>query len=384
MKKIYIAVTILIATFFVGGCITPFEPEEVKAIDNMIVIEGNILQNDVTKVTVSRSLTLNADNVINYISRAVVWVENQNGVKYMGYETKQGKKIEYHINTIGLNPALKYKLCVNIGSNRYESDLIPILMAPEIDSIGYHADYDRKSVTFYVNTHDPSGNTKYYKWNFTEDWEFKSQYMSLVRYDRDRKEVYDIEMDENRYYCWGSGVSSSILIATTENLSSANVYQKPLVSMGSSDLRINYLYSMELSQIAITKDAYTYWENIRKNSDDIGGIFAPQPSEIGGNLRCVTNPKERVLGYISASSVSKKRIFANAEAIDIYEDPKYCETVLVNAQNRVPLEDLWDSGFDIAYYSEMDNESLWVTKKCVDCRILGTKQKPWFWPTDHK
>lgn len=302
----------------------------------------------------------------------------------MGYETKQGKKIEYQVNTNGINPALKYKLCVIIGSKRYESDLIPVLSSPPIDSIGFNVDTVKRSVTFYVNTKDPSNNTKYYKWNFTEDWEFKSQYMSFVRYDRNADKVFEIDQDDNRYYCWGKGVSSSILIATTSNLSQDNVYQKPLVSMGSSDLRVNFLYSMELIQMAITRDAYIYWENIRKNSDDIGGIFAPQPSEIGGNIRCVTTPSERVLGYISASKVSKKRIFASADDIKIYENPTSCDPVVVNAENPIPLKELWDTGYDIAYYSDMDNESMWAIKKCVDCRIMGTKVKPWFWPNDHK
>lgn len=384
MKNIYIGIVLLISIIAAKGCITPFEPEEIKAIDNMIVIEGNILQNDITRVMISRSLTLNAENVIDYISKATVWVENQNGVRYMGYETKQGKKIEYQINTNGINPALKYKLCVIIGSKRYESDLIPVLSSPPIDSIGFNVDTVKRSVTFYVNTKDPSNNTKYYKWNFTEDWEFKSQYMSFVRYDRNADKVFEIDQDDNRYYCWGKGVSSSILIATTSNLSQDNVYQKPLVSMGSSDLRVNFLYSMELIQMAITRDAYIYWENIRKNSDDIGGIFAPQPSEIGGNIRCVTTPSERVLGYISASKVSKKRIFASADDIKIYENPTSCDPVVVNAENPIPLKELWDTGYDIAYYSDMDNESMWAIKKCVDCRIMGTKVKPWFWPNDHK
>ena len=105
MKNIYIGIVLVISLIVAKGCITPFEPEEIKAIDNMIVIEGNILQNDITRVMISRSLTLNSENEIDYVSRATVWVENQNGVRYMGYETKQGKKIEYQINTIEIGRA---------------------------------------------------------------------------------------------------------------------------------------------------------------------------------------------------------------------------------------------------------------------------------------
>ncbi|MDP3398249.1 MAG: DUF4249 domain-containing protein [Bacteroidales bacterium] len=382
MKNIYIGIVLTISLIVAKGCITPFEPEEIKAIDNMIVIEGNILQNDLTRVMVSRSLALNSENVIDYISKATVWVENQNGVKYMGYETKQGKKIEYQINTIGINPALKYKLCVNIGSKKYESDLVPVLTSPPIDSIGFTTNPSKKSVTFYVNTHDPENKTKYYKWNYKEDWEFKSEYMTLLEYDPNTKSVKDILWEKNKYHCWNSGVSTSILIATTSNLNQDVVYQKEIASMGSSNLRINYLYSMELIQMAITKEAYNYWENIRKNSDKIGGIFAPQPSEIKGNLRCINNSEEKVLGYISAGIVSKKRIFAKAEDINIYESPS-CQSILSSPENPIPMESLFATGLEIVYYSEPENTSLWVEKKCVDCRVFGTKIKPWFWPNDH-
>lgn len=382
MKRIYTVIVIVVAVIFAKGCVTPFEPEGIKAIDNMIVIEGNILLNDITRVMISRSLALNSESTIDYVSKANVWVENQNGVRYVGYESKQGKKIEYQINTNGLNPALKYKLCVTIGSKRYESELLSVLVAPQIDSIGFKTNPVKKSVTFYVNTHDPQNKTRYYKWNYTEDWEFKSEYMTGIEYDPNTKSVKDLPWDKNRYYCWNKGVSSSILIATTSNLNQDVVFQQEIASMGSTDLRINLLYSMELTQMAITRDAYIYWENIKRNSDKIGGLFSPQPSEIKGNIKCINNPSEKVLGYISAGVISKKRIFAKAEDIGIYES-RSCQSVLSNPENPVPMESLFSAGMDIVYYSEPENTHLWVEKHCVDCRLNGTKIKPWFWPNDH-
>jgi hypothetical protein len=174
------------------------------------------------------------------------------------------------------------------------------------------------------------------------------------------------------------------MIASTAHLSQDRVFEKPLVSMGSSDMRVSYIYSMELTQMAISKEAYIYWENIRKNSDDIGGIFSPQPSEIQGNIKCVSNPSERVLGYISAAVVSKKRKYAYGVDMGIYTPPKNCESVNVGPENPVSIEELYLTGYDVVSYFEDTNESYWVTKRCVDCRVYGTKNKPAFWPTNHK
>ncbi len=226
----------------------------------------------------------------------------------------------------------------------------------------------------------------YYKWKYKEDWEFHSQYISLFEYDPVKNIVNSIPFEKNRYYCWGTASSSAILIATTTHLEQDIVYQKPLVSMGSADNRISLLYCLEVTQMAISHQAYIYWENIRKNSDKIGGIFSPQPSEIGGNIHCITSPSERVLGYVSAGVVSKKRKFTEGKTIGVYREPMSCESIFVDKDNPIQFSSLYEAGYDVISFSgskEEGEESYWVMKKCSDCRIRGTKNKPSFWPNEH-
>jgi hypothetical protein len=63
---------------------------------------------------------------------------------------------------------------------------------------------------------------------------------------------------------------------------------------------------MRLYQYAITEDAFKYYEDLKKNTEGLGSIFDPQPSLTTGNIRCLSNPAERVLGFVSASTVSAK------------------------------------------------------------------------------
>ncbi len=373
----------IISLAIIKSCITPFEPEGVSDIDNMIVIEGNIFQNDTTKVIVSRSRAINKENKVDYISKAIVWVESEGGDKYFAKEEKKSGIIKYLINTIGIDPSLKYKLVVTTGGKNYESDLVIIRDTPDIDSIGYSINVDSTSLFFYVNTHDAQNKTGYYMWSFKEDWEIISNHLSLYEYDPASRLVHEINMEQNRYFCWLNDVSKSILIATTSHLSEDRVYRKPLINISSTDSRLNYLYSMELTQIAIGQDAYQYWENVRKNSDEIGGIFAPQPSEMAGNLKCATNPSEKVIGFISGAVIAKKRVFFRSSDIGIYNDNKECVTHNVGPDNPMPLDSLYDAGFDIINYLGVMGESVWVTQRCVDCRVYGTKKKPSFWPNSH-
>ncbi len=383
MNRIYIIVIIVISLTIIKSCITPFEPEGVASIDNMIVIEGNIIQNDTTKVMVSRSLALGQENKIDYIAKASVWVESDKGIKYTAKEEKKSGKIQYLINTKGIDPSLEYKLVVTTGGRRYESDFVTIRKTPAIDSIGYTINRDSTGLTFYVNTHDAQNQTWYYMWSFQEDWEIQSVFFTLLDYDPVSKSVYDITMDKNKYYCWRKDVSKSILIASTNHLSEDRVFRKPLINVASGDSRINFLYSMELTQIAISRNAYQYWENIRKNSDEIGGIFAPQPSEMAGNIKCISNPSEKVIGYISGAMAYKKRVFFRSSDIGIYNFGKECEVHNVGMDNPLPIDSLYSVGFDVVSYFKESGESTWAIRRCVDCRIFGTKIKPSFWPNDH-
>ena len=72
----------------------------------------------------------------------------------------------------------------------------------------------------------------------------------------------------------------------TDHLESNTVYHKLNTIHRTSD-KISYLYYTEVKQMSISEEAYNYWSNLQRNSEEIGGIFAPQPSEMIGNIRFV-------------------------------------------------------------------------------------------------
>ena len=72
LNIIFVSVTLLIA-----GCIKPFIPTGMDSMESLIVIEGDIIQNDTTRITVSRSLGVNEEGGVDYISTSTVWVESE-------------------------------------------------------------------------------------------------------------------------------------------------------------------------------------------------------------------------------------------------------------------------------------------------------------------
>ena len=103
LNIIFVSVTLLIA-----GCIKPFIPTGMDSMESLIVIEGDIMQNDTTRITISRSLGINEEGGIGYINTSTVWVESEKGTKYNAVSAVRRNKPVFLINTIGIDPALKY------------------------------------------------------------------------------------------------------------------------------------------------------------------------------------------------------------------------------------------------------------------------------------
>jgi len=283
------------------------------------VIEGDIILNSDSKVFLSFSNALDDFNAISYLSNAQVWVESSMGEQYTGVVTFDANARPYYlVPTNNLNPAQQYKLCVHLSGQQYESDLLTPWVAPEIDSIEFAVDDTKTWVDFFVTSYGDANDSRYYKWTFREDWEFASTYFTQYYYDPDVDKILPYPANPPIYYCWNQSESSSILIARTDHLHDNTVFQQKLLTIDNRSLKISYLYSMELYQMSISQEAYIYWSALKKNTEEIGGIFAPQPSEMHGNIHCMTDPGIKVLGYISAGTLAAKRIFASRQDIGIF------------------------------------------------------------------
>ena len=64
-----------------------------------------------------------------------------------------------------------------------------------------------------------------------------------------------------------------------------------------------------VAQHSINKEAYVYWETVKKISKSTGSIFDTPPAPIIGNVYCIDDPDERVLGFFEVSSVDTVRTY---------------------------------------------------------------------------
>lgn len=104
-----------------------------------------------------------------------------------------------------------------------------------------------------------------------------------------------------------------------------------------------------------------------------------------GNIKCISDPTQVVLGYISAGVTVSKRFFASHSEMKTYSYYHNCAIVEPETQSPpTAWSSLYQEGYMVADYDLGQRKTKWAIAYCVDCRFRGTKNKPSFWPNDHK
>ena len=379
------------------GCKKPYNPPVVAASNSYLVVEGVINSgSDSTIIRLSKTVNLSNNTTFSPVLSAIVTVE---GDQNTSYPLASGGKGNYVSRGLNLDNAHKYRLRIKTSDNKeYLSDFVSVVNPPPIDSIGYTI--QNNGLTVYANTHDPQNNTRYYRWDYQETWQIHSNYYSYFKSDGTQIQARDV-INDNIYDCWQSDTSSAIILGSSEKLSQDVIAENPLTFINSSSEKLSVKYSILAKQYALTKDAFAFWTNLKKNTQQLGSIFDAQPTEISGNIHCLTNPLEPVVGYLSVGSVSSRRIFITNQQLPAwatavaYPDckldtflykyavpPTYKDTI-----NQVTLylnSKIGKPPYLVAGAIGRPGNPIPIgytgsTPECVNCTLRGTNKQPAFW-----
>ena len=369
-------------------CKKPYTPPATSTPNSYLVVEGVINPgNDSTIIKLSKTVNLDAKVTTNPLTGATVTVEGSQNGTWPLIDDGNGHYVSPGLN---LPAAQQYRLRINTGGGQYVSDFAPIKPTPPIDSIGYTVEPD--GVKLYVNTHDPANNTRYYRWDYNETWIFHAKYLSVSWLDPATHTMQYRPPDKMVYFCFGNDVSDNIILTSTTKLSSDVVFQNPLTKIPLTSEKLESKYSILVKQYALTPEAYTFYQNLKKNTEQLGSIFDAQPSQLVGNIHSVTNTSEPVIGYVIVSNVQSKRIFILNTILPkgtptIY--PYDCEEDTAKYKNKQGYNDVQNILIDPPYYYEATiplsapgggiYAFLYSTPLCMDCTLRGTTQRPSFW-----
>ncbi|MEP6845469.1 MAG: DUF4249 domain-containing protein, partial [Panacibacter sp.] len=297
MKKIFYILTALVIT---TGCKEVYKPNINSPSTGYLVVEGYINSGGgPSTITLTRTTKLIDSVFVLFEHNAQVSIESDNN---QNFPMKEGVNGSYISDVLNLDPASKYRVRIYTQNGKeYTSDFAPVKYTPVIDSISWQR--ENGGLQTYINTHDAQNNTKYYQWKYAETWEIHSPYYSSLFYTHDpvTSLITGVEYsnplthnpDTTIHKCWQSYVSRNIILGSSEKLNTDRIYL-PLSYIEPASVQLSVLYSIELKQYALSSGAYVFYQQLKKNTEQLGSIFDAQPSELKGNIQCITNPSEIV------------------------------------------------------------------------------------------
>lgn len=377
MKTVWFIIAFSVS-LILSSCVSQFIPE-INENREMLVVEGMITdQPEVNTIKLYKSLPLGdkmdavpasgyrvviTDDEFNYYELEEIYTFGGGGGTYV---TDPEKFCGVAGKTYTLNINGRW----GVDYNSYRSLPVKMLPAPPIDTLIYEKktileiperDVLHEGCQIYLSTVDPENSCKYYKWDFTETWEFHLPY------------------NVPNKVCWISDNSGTIALKNTSVLSESRVTRFPINFISNETDRLKVRYSILVNQYSLNYEEFVYWEKIKSLSDNTGSLYDITPASIANNLYCVNDPNEKVLGYFSVAGKSSKRMFVNDEFSGI-----------VDLYNECPVDTVYG-------YGEIDRlgTSFWVIEtdmigmlqfrvltdniNCADCTVRGTNVKPDYW-----
>jgi hypothetical protein len=376
-KKIIIICTGIFAmiVFTILGCVEPYSPEIINEDVSLLVVDGFLNSADGSAtVKLTRSLPVYSTTAAPPELKSLVKVLDDAGNEYLLIEKGNGI---YEKTGIPVDANQRYRLFIQTTKNdQYLSESVPIRITPKIDTVFWIP--SNEGIKLYVNTNDPNNNTRYYRWEATETYEYHSAYGSIYKMrngapiPRPANELINV--------CWRTIPPTNILIASTIATTQDIVSNFELTFIPKGSIKVSQRYSLLVRQYAVTEKAFDYWRELEQSTEKIGGLFDPMPSQITGNISNVSNPQKVALGYFSAGTFSEKRVYINFNDLPVnlqeYRTGCVMDTIPAREISRYS-----DNTLLIGSYGDPIPVGYLTSKPtCIDCRLHGgTTIKPSFW-----
>jgi hypothetical protein len=401
--KTYVISLVVILSFLTNGCVEEIDVETLT-FERVLVVEA-VITNELKyqEITLSRSFKFEDNGAAPETNASVSIVDNlQNSYNF--YEIFPGKyKSSQEFQA---QPTIEYQLIINtIDGKTYNSKTTQLTQVTPISDVYAERttdSFNNDGMAIYVDAFDPTGNSKYYRYEYEETYEVVAPYwvpndLVILSYTPPFRYTFEPKTTE-QLTCYNTVFSNEIIQKETNDLAEDRVSKFRVRFIPQTDPVISHRYSILVKQYVQSIDAFTYYKTLNKLSGS-GNVFSQnQPGYFAGNIVSVTDSNEKVLGFFEVSSVSSERIFFNY--YDFYNDeplpPYFVECTLGSPfhgsfpgdTSLPPLLQLIDEE-KVKYYrpnpnwpnplNEVEGRYLVVPIECGDCTKLGSNIKPDFW-----
>ncbi|WP_044398030.1 DUF4249 domain-containing protein [Lacinutrix sp. Hel_I_90] len=312
----------------------------------------------------------------------------------------------------------EYTLIINTSNGKtYNSTVQTLTSISQIDNLYaefVNDDVNGPGVQVFVDSNNSNSDAKYFRYEYEETYQIIAPYYfalqavfsNYVYFPETGSASFDVDIiarTQEEETCYKTYRSQNILLATTNNLNENIVQRFPIRFIrehpGAEQIgviidefkRINDVsilrdrYSIIVSQYVQNIASHTYYEKINTlgNNEDI--LFENQPGYINGNIKGA-DENEKIVGFFSVSSVSKKRIFFNYVDVNIPKPEYIYQCDVRNLDFDTYKNDIYRlinsfQDYNMNYQiTDYPGQSWMIANpECTDCTAVGSNIQPDFW-----
>jgi hypothetical protein len=368
----YFKLLILISVILVfTACVTEFIPVTDQD-QELLVVEGLVTdQNEAYIVQLSKSQPLGLKAEAKPLTKCTVTISDDQGNTFSAREVSTGVYATDRSIFRGVT-GRKYTLHIATQGNlrHYESFPAEMKPVPPVDSLYYERELIREGTGYgvpvegaqiYIETHSSDNSCRYFRWEFTETWEFR------------------LPFTVPNHTCWISNNSDMINVKSTAAYSESIIKRFPLNFISDNSDRLKVKYSLLAKQYSLSENEFNYWEKMKNISEQGGGLYDIIPSSIPSNIWCTEDQGEKVLGYFSVSACATKRMFIKDNFYGMVDPYSTCIADTVWNNKYIP-------NLGVYVWVVVDHDIpppaykvITYNKGCYDCTVRGTNLKPPYW-----
>ena len=396
---------------------------ENESFESILVVEATITnENKQQEILLSRSYMF--DSIPIKETNATVSVIDDLANTYTFIETEPG--VYKSQLAFAAQPDRYYNLSVVASNgNEYGSTQMQLTQQTLIDNLYVERDFNEngiEGVSVYVDSFDPTGNSKYYRHEYEETYKIIAPLYSPEELLSNGVEFPILEADqsslglntmqdlidflvtrqfrpEQEQICYKTVESNTIIQANTNEFlqDKLDKYRIHFINRESATLRERY--SILVRQYVQSREAFVFYETLNNFSGSESVFSEDQPGFLEGNVFSTQSNDEKVIGFFEVTSVDEKRIFFNYSDLftneplpsyflscDEFYTPVLLKEDLVHNWIGSPLVDAINEGYQFYDENVDGNNSPYfhapfrlVLGPCGDCTFLGNNNIPDFW-----
>lgn len=238
-----------------------------------------------------------------------------------------------------------------------------------------------------VNSYDPTRASKYYRYEYEETYKIIApRWSSLRTIVTGPESVELIANDANTRTCYSTKKSTDIILVNTNDQTEDRV-NLPIRFINQDNYIIGHRYSILVKQYVENLAAFTFHRTMRDIAGSSSILSPKQPGLISGNIKCVTNPNTKVIGYFGVSSFSQQRIFFNYSDLFPGKPSPYfntCEDISflfcfvgIDCSGESMIYNIEKNL--MTYITNRGTNYTMVDVECGDCTSFSSNVIPSFW-----